>query len=278
MKTLLTPLALLVPALLHACRSPEGEGAALSPARSPLPQSSFAALVRSLETLDASRIPEATVQVRAVECDSLIDRGRPAEYARVYLHLTVYAADVPTARRVFEDLRTNLEAEARSPARVESVSGERVRRVFQEMAWKDSAPAGREPVSYSDSIRIEVQPGHDAPADAEAPREARPSRPAPRYVEEIAREQGIEIDRIAARSGRVPGEMRCRLAPAPPDAHYSREQIGSFLRELEARSPAARLTHIEIERNSVLADVERPDGWTFEAELTLRGTVVPADS
>ncbi len=276
----LSSLAAACLALLGACRStpeaPPRSALALPPAP---PPSALAALVRSLEAVDALRDPQASVQVRAIECDSLLDHSRPAEYVRVFLHVTVFAQDVATARRVFEDLSGVLRTEARSPSRPGSVTEGRVRRVFDEMAWQADDPPGTDQrlVSYSDAIRLEVCPGHlDARQEGGAGAASGDTRPAREYIQEIAGERGVAIAPIETRlSQPTPRsqELRCLLRPGSLDAHFTRSQIGGFLLALEEGSPAARVTRIVIERASQLPDVFREDGWTFEATLTVR---VPA--
>ena len=266
----------LVPLLAGACHNPSSAPTPADSAPVVLPQSALAALVRSLETVDALRPEGVAIQVRAIECDSLVDRSQPAEFVRVLLHVTVYAQAVARARVAFEELQRALEAEARSRTREEAPTAERIRRVFADMDWQPAL--GAEPlVSFSNAIRIEVAPGREAPASAE--REylgAQPSEPASRYLEEVAEAHGMEVRPIVARvSEPVPHrrDLRCLFRPAQGDAHFTRVEIAEFLRVLEAGSPAARVTHVRIERASTLADPFGPDGWTFEAELTVRVAV-----
>jgi len=239
-----------------------------------LPQSALAALVRVLEAVDAQRPPGALIQVRAVECDSMIEHARAAEFARVYLHTTVFAADVASARAAFDALHAALEEEASAGRRLEAVSAERIRRVFGGLDW--APPGAEELVSYSDAIRLEVAPGErelepGATAGGGAPGEST----AEHYVDGVAERHALPVHAVASRVSeptRNVRDLRCLLRPSAPDAHQTLESIGSFLDDLESGSPAARLTHLVIERASVV-DPLRDDSWTFEAELTVR---VPA--
>lgn len=242
------------------------------------PQSSFAALVRTLEVVDARHDPRGYVRVRAVESDSILDRQRKSEYARVHLDLTVYARDARTAREVFEDLALALHEEAGVADRFEGVPSHRAARVFQQMNWSAEGLPD-DCLSYSDVLRLEVARGR-RPSLGVAGLEAPPSEEAPRqpvleYVNDIAERSSarigpVETDVRVLRPVRNAREMRVRIRPLSPDAHFTRDKIGAFLSALEEHSPLARITRVEIQRAPHLPNWQEADGWTFEATLTLR--------
>lgn len=261
-----------------ACQAaPEGAGP--RPAQPRQPQSSLAALVRALEAVDAVRDPRGYVRVRAVESDSLLDRRKHTEYARVLLDLTVYAHDVVTAREVFEALAHSLEAEARASERLDVVPPHRAERVFRQMNW-DADGLPEDCLSYSDVLRLEIQRGARPPLPPElsglgTPEEPGPTSPADEYVRTIAESAEVGIgplttDLRIARPVPAARDLRIHIKPASRDAHFTRERIGTFLTELEARSPLARVTHVQIERALHLPQWQEQDGWTFQAILTLR--------
>ena len=242
------------------------------------PQSSLAALVRALEAVDAVHDPRGYVRVRAVESDSILDRRRQQyEYARVLLDLTVYAHDTATARQVFDDLALALEDEARAAERLDVVPRHRAERVFREMNW-DADGLPEDCLSYSDVVRLEIQRGRRPPLPAlfEGEPVAEPaSQPAGEYVRTIAETAEIAIGPVTTDlriAHPIPSarDMRIHIRPASNDAHFTRERIGNFLSELEAKSPLARITHVEIARVPHLPYWYRADGWTFEAVLTVR--------
>lgn len=268
--------ALLGAALgLAGCRANHAEPPATEAPPS-VPQSAFAALVRSLETLDALSDPRASIELRAVRSDSLVDHERARPYARVRLEVSVFAPDVASARRAFADAVHALEAEAAAEGRLESVTSERGWRVFQGMDWQ-AAGTSDGPDSYSDVISVEVRPGREARALALAgdpALAAEGSASIESYVRVAAAESSrigqVALDLTVKSPTPHERDFVFRVRPVDPDAHFTRAQIGDFLRELEARSPAARLTHVAIERAPHHPDLTSPDGWTFEAELTLR--------
>jgi hypothetical protein len=78
----------------------------------------------------------------------------------------------------------------------------------------------------------------------------------------------LDVQPRAAPAGTA--EVRCRIRDLDDVARHSRGEIGGFLAALESESPAARLTHFELERSQHEPDPEAVRGWTFEAELTVR--------
>jgi hypothetical protein len=244
------------------------------------PQSSLAALVRALEVLDAVRDPRGYVRIRAVECDSILDRSAHTEYARVLLDLTVYSHDAATARAVFEDLARTLEDEAAAPNRVDIVPRTRAMRVFQAMNWSaDGLPQNA--LSYSEVLRLEMKRGRHLPLPeldefgSPTPAAPRQTQPVDEYVRAIAEGSDTWIGPVTtylrvAQPSRNTRDMRVHIKPESPDAHFTKEQIGAFLSELEAHSPLARITRVEIQRVPHLPLWNAENGWTFEAILTLR--------
>ena len=263
--------------IASACQS----AAPSSPAKKAFlrqPQSSLAALVRALEVVDSMHDPRAYVRVRAVECDSILDRTRHTEYARVVLALTVYAHDTGTAQEVFEHLALTLEEEAATPGRFDVVPRHRAERVFQAMNW-DANGLPEDALSYSDELSLEMKRGRRPalPPDAiEANADGTPpSQPIREYVNDIA-ERGaapvgpVDTDIHVVHPVRNARDMRVSIRPQSPDAHFTRDQIGAFLSELEAHSPLARITRVEIQRAPHLPNWNEGEVWTFEAVLTLR--------
>jgi len=242
------------------------------------PQSSLAALVRALEVVDAIHDPRAYVRVRAVECDSILDRSKHTEYARVLLDLTVYAHDTSTAREVFESVAQILEEEASTPNRFDVVPRHRAERVFGEMNWSaDGLP--EDCLSYSDVLRLEMKRGKRPSLPAEMietnEKGEAPTQPITEYVTDIAEKGDARIGPVSTdirfiHPVRNARDMRVRIRPESPDAHFTRNQIGAFLSELEAHSPLARITRVEIQRAPHLPNWNEETGWTFEATLTLR--------
>ena len=263
--------------LASACQAPPPD----SPTRKAYlrpPQSSLAALVRALEVVDAVHDPRAYIRVRAVECDSILDRNRHTEYARVLLDLTVYAHDTGTALEVFDDLARTLEEEASAPGRFDVVPRHRAERVFGSMNWSGEG-LPEDCLSYSDVLRLEVRRGVRPALPPEAseatPDGPPPSQPIRDYVNDIA-ERGVApvgpVDTDIRVVHPLPNarDMRVSIRPSSPDAIFTRDQIGAFLSELEAHSPLARITRVEIQRVPHLPNWNATDLWTFEATLTLR--------
>ncbi len=263
--------------IASACQS-----APLPPPDSPpvlrQPQSSLAALVRALEVVDAIHDPRAYIRVRAVECDSILDRSKGTEYARVLLDLTIYAQDTSTAREVFESVAQTLEEEAVRPNRFDVVPRHRAERVFSEMNWSaDGLP--EDCLSYSDVLRLEMKRGRRPvlpeeliETDASG---AAPSQPIKEYVTDIAEKGDARIGPVSTdirfvRPVSNARDLRVRIRPESPEAHFTRNQIGAFLSALEAHSPLARITHVEIQRAPHLPNWNVENGWTFEATLTMR--------
>jgi len=275
-------LALLLPVVVLGCGSTQ-EGGKRAPAHSVdlenPPQSSLAALVRSLEVVDALRAPDTDIRVRAVECDTMVDRERQREYVRVVLHVTVLAPRHEQAKRIFEELHDALETEAASTARTDSTVHGRIERVFHSMEWSTrdvSEPAFRRLVSLSDSIRVEVQAEARALPDGEqAPsHDFEGSQGVSEYIRLAAQDEraGIgpvetEVDVYRARSGAR--DLRFFIEPENADAAFSREQIGEFLYLLEAGSPATKVTHVSITPHEPGSDVAANE-WTFQAGVSVR--------
>lgn len=255
-----------------------GCGSAPEPAPAPPPvagarppASALAGAVRALETLDAVQPAGALTQVRALECDTLLDR-EIGETVRVFLHLTVYAATSEGAFAAFEQVRLALEAEARSSERVEPASAERVERVMADLDW--DRPGREDLVSFSDVVRLEIRPGRVTVEPLEAARASGPQLhdSIASYVRSSAAGGIGQVDLALSRRDTAPGvsEHRFRITPQQPSARYTREEIGRFLCALEAGSPGARVTRLEIERSQHEPDVHAARGWTFEAELSVR--------
>jgi hypothetical protein len=260
--------------LASGCDSPAEAPEPAAEARAiGLPASALAGAVRVLETLDAVRPAGALTQVRALEGDTRVDPARGAESVRVFLHLTVYADTNAAARAAFEELRAALETEARSTARIEPASAERVARVTAGLDWD---PPGREDlVSYSDVVRVELAPGRSASEAAGGVLVSGP--PAydslASYVRNLAAREhigGVELSVSPASVARSVNDHRFRIQEGPDGARNSLAEIGGFLSALERGSPAARLTRLKIERSQHEPDVHATRGWTFEAELCVR--------
>jgi len=230
--------------------------------------------VRELEVVDALRPPGALIEVRAVEAQSLRERSRQAEFVRLFLHVTVFAAEIERARSAFDELRLALETEARAGRRLESVSAERIARVFAGLDWN---PPGRSDlVSFSAAIRLEVAPGREPTAGSALPASdggPLPATTAEQYVAGVAGRHALSVQAVPTRlrSSESVRDVSCLLRPSAPADHHTLAQIGAFLGDIEAGSPGARVTRLTIERSSTVADNLRDDSWTFEAELTLRG-------
>lgn len=274
------PFLVLLVGLPWACHGPRDPelSAAATPHQGELPASSLGGAVRALETLAAVRPTDSLTQVRALECDTRHDPGSRQSFVRVFLPLTVYAPTLERAEEAFAEIRAALEAEARAGERTVLASEGRARRVLGELDWD---PPGHEDwVSFSDTIRLELTPGREAPA---APLDTGSTAQPPTaslesYVRRLAARPlhaigQVEVTPKAADPaiGAASG-VRCRIEPLGSGARYSRLQIAGFLGALEAESPAARLTRIEIQRSQDEPDVHAARGWTFEAELTLRAT------
>jgi len=270
-------LCAVVLAWIAACKSAADEPAVPPDVRATgLPASALAGAVRALETLDAVRPEGALTQLRALQCDTLLERAAEVESVRVFLHLSVFADTIEEARAAFDELHRALDDEARSTARVEPASAERVERVMAGMDW--DRPGREDLLSYSDVIRLELRPAWTAPEPASGRAGAPPVFDSlASYVRKAAAQQIGEVDVAVApdvtwRDGHTPGrgEHRFRIAPADAFACYTRADIGAFLAALEGGSPAARLTSLKIERSQHEPDVHADRGWIFEAELALR--------
>jgi hypothetical protein len=237
-----------------------------------LPPSALATAVRALQALDVLRPADVLVQLRALECDVLpLDGGGPAaEHVRLFLHVTAYADTPARAGAAFEALRSGL---AEAPLETAPVAPERVVSALAALDW---SPTGREDLaSYSDAIRLEVA-ATAAPAleRTEAARRAALARgELGEWVRSVAARElagpvVLDVQPRAAPAGTA--EVRCRIRDLDDVARHSRGEIGGFLAALESESPAARLTHFELERSQHEPDPEAVRGWTFEAELTVR--------
>jgi len=244
----------------------------VEPAR--LSSSALGATVRALETLDAVRPPGALTQLRALRSDTMRDPASGIERVRVFLELTEYAPTIDSARSAFEELRSALDADGGSSGRIEPAPRERVERVMSCFDWD---PPGREDLlSYSDVIRLEVRPGSAAPATAEAGAAAEdtPHESVESYVRAAAAQRIGPVDLSLSTRTVAPGvaDHRFRIAPEQVAARFTTADIGEFLSALEHGSPSARVTELKIERSQHEPDVHARRGWTFEAELTVRGT------
>lgn len=259
--------------LLAGCGSAaEAPQASPEPAQVRLPASALAGAVRALETLDAVRPEDALTQIRALDCDTLLDPRTGVETVRVFLHLTVYATTSERAFEAFEEVRLALETEARSGERVEPASAERVGRVLGELAWEQ--PGREDLVSFSEAIRLEIRPGQSLaalPESASAPGQELHDSLAS-YVRTAAARGIGPVDLARSQRGVAPGisDHRFRIAPAQAFSRYTRADIGAFLAALEGGSPVARVTRLAIERSQHEPDPHAARGWTFEAELSVR--------
>jgi hypothetical protein len=275
--SLRTPALAAALDLLAACgaaREAQPVGPELACAR--VPASALAGAVRALETLDAIR-PEGTLtELRALECDTLLDRAHGAETVRVFLHLSAYAATIEEARAAFDQVRLALEAEARAGERVEPASAERVERVMAGLdVGRDHGRPGREDlVSYSDVICLEILPGRIAaePLEAGGASGAELHDSLESYVRRSAARGIGQVDLAVSPLDVAPGvtDHRFRVAPLLPSARHTWTEIGRFLAALEGGSPGARVTRLDIERSQHEPDVHAARGWTFEAELSVR--------
>lgn len=249
----LLPIALLA----CACRSAApAEGRAPAPAPTP---SALRGLARALEALDALDLPGVTLRLRAVESDALFLTRPPRERVRVFLHVTAWATDLDTARGAIDEAELALGTlgGAATPATV-----------LRERDWSPPVPAGQS--SWSAPLRVEVA-SPDRPASA-AQAGAVTHVSAEAFLDEVAQATGLPVEahrpRARRRSdGRL--ELSCLVRPATPDGHDTLAAIANFLEEVEARSPAARWTHLEVERALELPEGLEPNGWTFEGELVL---------
>lgn len=249
------PIVLLACA---ACRS----AAPVEPPHTPLAPtpSALRGLARALEALDRLDLPGVTLRLRAVESDALFLTRPPRERVRVFLHVTAWAQDLDRARGAIDEAGLALGSIGGSPGPAA---------VLRERDWSPPVPVGQS--SWSAPLRIEVQTPARTAAEA--------GRPGPvehvsaeAFLDEVARATGfpVEAHRPRARrrsDGRL--ELSCLVRPATPDGHDTLAAIANFLEEVEARSPTARWTHLEVERALELPEGLEPNGWTFEGELTL---------
>jgi hypothetical protein len=260
---------LLVALPVLGCGSaPERPAAPSSEHAVHLPPSAFATAVRALEALEAHRPPDVLLQVRALESDVLAGPG--GEHVRLFLHVTAYAATAERAGAAFEELRARLESEALATAPAAPAH------VVSALAAVDWTPEGREDlVSYSDAIRVEVAAGaastrSGAPAAGDGAHAAESLGEWVRGVaaRELAGPVVLDVQPRAAPAGTA--EVRCRIRAFDAAGRHSRGEIGDFLASLESESPAARLTHVKLERSQHEPDPHAVRGWTFAAELTVR--------
>jgi len=275
-------LGLLLPVVVLGCGS-TSEGTPHANARSVdlahPPQSALTALVRSLEVVDAMQGPDAGIRIRAIECDSMVDRRTHREFVRVLLDVTVLAPRYEEAERVFDELTTALEAEGASSARSSSAARGRVERVFQSMDWSVSGlsdNAFRGLVSVSDSIRVEVQVEESADLNGVSPGDPpfEGTQAMSDYIRSAAQDERAVIGPVQTKVRTYrprPGarDLRFHIRPEDPRSPYSREQIGAFLYLLEAGSPATKVTHVTIAPHEPGADVTQ-DLWTFQADVSVR--------
>jgi len=266
-----TALCAVALPLIASCKSAAEKPAVPAEVRAAgLPASALAGAVRALETLDAVRPEGALTQLRALQCDTLLERATHVESVRIFLHVSVFADTIEEARAAFDELHLALESEARSTSRIEPASAERVGRVMADMDW--DRPGREDQLSYSDVIRMEVRPARTTPDKLEgglAGPEAYDSLAT--YVQRAAA-RGIGPVDVAVTPNRTwprSSEHRFRITPADAFARYTRADIGAFLSALEGGSPAARLTGLKVERSQHEPDVHADRGWTFEAELSL---------
>lgn len=242
------------------------------------PRSALTALVRALEVVHAISDPEAEIRVRAVECDSLIDRQRQVEYVRIVLGATVLSDQYGKAREVLHELERALESEARATARLDTIVRDRLERVFWRMDWSatPTLPGFEldDLVSVSDTIRIEVRPADPVPALPDASHSLEGSQAMRDYVRSLAEDPQVGIGpvRTDVRVLRpAPGvrDVRYHVRPADEMAAFTRDQIGQFLFGLEARSPAVTVTRVVVLPAAPASDVIG-DLWRFEADLNVR--------
>ncbi len=260
-----------------ACASDSRSLQARASSPAPAPPSALVALVRLLEVVDGLREPDTWVRLRAVECDTLIDRRVNAEFVRLVLDLTVLARDLDHAYATLARLESALQAEASAGERTPDVQGARIERTFRDLDWTAEPPSGgpvfAELVSVSNSIRIEVRSGWGRVQGEEAdPLEPEASLPLTEYVRRVSAgpEAGVaplELDPFVTHPWPNCDDVRMRIAPGAPGAAFDRFQIGRFLQGLEDGSPLLRVTHIAIHP----ADTD-PERWTFEAEIVVRET------
>jgi len=269
-------IALLL--LFAACRA-SGAGAPAAEGSAPsLPPSALGGAVRALDVLATLPPAESQIQVRALSSDSRRDPRTGRDYVRVFVPITVYAPTLAQAEHAFREAKSALQEEARADARAAVVSESRVWQALGDLDWD---PPGHEDwVSVSSTVRLEVAPGRRAPAPASVEASVAPTAPQATatvedYVRDVAArplfgigQVGIELEPDG--SPVAPQGVRCRIRPADPAARYSRLQIAGFLGALEAHSPAARVTRLEIQRSQDEPDPHAQRGWTFEAELHLR--------
>lgn len=254
------PRLLLIALLVcGACRSGAPREVAPGAAAVPAP-SALRGLGRALQALADLDLPGVTLRLRAVESDALFLTRPPRERVRVFLHLTAWAGDLDAAREAIATAELALASLGDSPARAA---------VLRERDWAPPVPDGQP--SWSARLRIEVAGAAAAsgarPASVEVERVS-----AVAFLDEVTRATGFaaQVHRARARrrsDGRL--ELTCRITPASPDAHDTLAAIANFLEEVEARSPGARWTHLEVERALELPEALAPNGWTFEGELTL---------
>jgi hypothetical protein len=275
-------LALLLPVVVLGCGS-TSEGSTHATAQSVdlanPPQSALTALVRSLEVVDAIQAPGGDIRVRAIECDSMVDRDNQQEFVRVVLDVTVLAPRYEEAERVFAELTAALETEGASATRSSSAARGRVERVFQSMDWstRDLPESSfRRLVSISDSIRVEVRvEGNGIPSgESSYDQPFEGAQAVGEYIQSAADDEHVVIGPVQTkvsvyRPRAGSRDLRYRIRPEDPRSPYSREQIGTFLYLLEAGSPATKVTHVTIAPYEPGSDVEQ-DLWTFKADVSVR--------
>jgi hypothetical protein len=262
--------AILLLALpVGACRSAPAPAARAAPSGAAGP-SALGAMVQVLAAIDRFERPGVRLRLRAVEADALMLQAPRRERVRVFVHLTTWADSLERAQSAFAELRDELESTP-LPAGADTD-------VFRERDW--SSTALRDESSYSDLVRVEVAPAAARPARPlplpPGPPSAGPLAPATAsaaaFLEDIARATGLGIQAVRPRLHAEPDgrrELRCLVRPATPDAHDTLTAIATFLEAVEAASPGARWTHLEIERALHLPEALQPNGWTFEGELAL---------
>jgi hypothetical protein len=250
---------LLIALLAVGCRSTPSLPTTPSAPPAPAP-SALRGLGRALQALDELQLPGVTLRLRALESDALFLTQPPRERVRVFLHLTAWAGDLDTAREALAEAELTLGSlgSAVTPAGV-----------LSERDWTPPIPAGNS--SWSAPLRIEIAT-HEAPSGGSASPHALETVSADAFLRSVTEATGFAVQAHRPRTRRLPDgrlELTCRVTPASPDAHDTLAAIANFLEEVEARSPAARWTHLEVERALELPEGLEPNGWTFEGELTL---------
>lgn len=245
------------------------------------PQSALTALVRILEALDALQAPEVEVRLRALECDTLPSRRQKPPHVRVVLALTIYANDHARAEAAEEAIFAGLQEEGLASSRLQQLASYRIQRVFEEMPWNAPRVHTQQDfdalVSLSSSLQVDVYDPSGPPArsaDSTASGAAAATSNVEDYIHSIAASPELELGSLRVdlsprrlRDERV--DLRYRIRPLRQGDSFRREQIGSFLFELEAQSPGVRITHLEIAPSDPGEDLRR-DLWTFDTDLTLR--------